>query len=186
MIKKVKDKVLLKNNIFRILGIFAIALFFVLVIPQKVYASGYGTTTDGFSYSTNGSHATITRYQWKGGPTDIIIPTTVSSDGNTYTVNEIGDEAFNCDIYSSNGNLINLTSIVIPNSVTIIGYNAFNNCSGLKKLTIPDSVTSIGIGAFYKCSSLIDFTIPKNLVSIEDGVFYECSGLNKRYNTKWC
>ena len=41
-----------------------------------------------------------------------------------------------------------LTSIVIPDSVTSIGWGAFHGCSNLTGITIPDSVTSIGSPAF--------------------------------------
>lgn len=41
----------------------------------------------------------------------------------------------------------NLTSVVIPNSVTSIGEYAFAS-SGLTSITIPNSVISIGSAAF--------------------------------------
>ena len=41
-----------------------------------------------------------------------------------------------------------ITDLVIPNSVTSIGYGAFYNCSGLTSVTIPNNVTSIGSKAF--------------------------------------
>ncbi len=44
-----------------------------------------------------------------------------------------------------------LTSLTIPNSVTSIGYNVFEDCSGLISVTIPSSVTSIGNEAFWGC-----------------------------------
>ncbi|MBP3688404.1 MAG: leucine-rich repeat protein, partial [Bacteroidaceae bacterium] len=40
-----------------------------------------------------------------------------------------------------------VTDLVIPNSVTKIGYCAFDGCSGLKSVTIPESVTNIDIYA---------------------------------------
>ena len=70
-----------------------------------------------------------------------------------------------------------LTSITIPDSVTSIGEESFLGCSSLTSITIPDSVTSIGKRAFYCCSSLTSITIPKRVTSIEWSVFSGCSSL---------
>lgn len=45
-------------------------------------------------------------------------------------------------------------SYTIPDSVTRIGYDAFENCIALTGVTIPESVTSIGNGAFRYCKAL--------------------------------
>ena len=64
------------------------------------------------------------------------------------------------DIYNISGNkhlLVNgveITELVVPDSVTSIGDYAFHSCSGLTSVTIPSSVTSIENYAFYGCSSL--------------------------------
>ncbi len=71
----------------------------------------------------------------------------------------------------------NLTSITIPNSVTIISNYAFYNCSSLTSITIPNSVTSIGHDAFSYCSSLTSITIPNSVTSIGYYAFYYCSRL---------
>ena len=55
-----------------------------------------------------------------------------------------------------NGKLV--TDLVIPDSVTSIGYEAFSGCTGLTSVTIPDSVTSIGKFAFYGCTGLTSIT----------------------------
>ena len=70
-----------------------------------------------------------------------------------------------------------ITDLVIPNSVTSIGYYAFSGCSGLTSITIPNSVTSIVSGAFYNCSSLTSVTIPNSVTSIGSSAFYNCTGL---------
>ena len=70
-----------------------------------------------------------------------------------------------------------LTSINIPNSVTSIGQYAFNDCDGFTSLTIPNSVTSIGQYAFNGCDGLTSLTIPNSVTSIGQYAFNNCSGL---------
>ncbi len=68
-------------------------------------------------------------------------------------------------------------SVTIPDSVTSIGYGAFDNCTGLTHVAIPASVTSIEKLAFYGCASLTSVTVPSSVTSIEEGTFGNCSGL---------
>ncbi len=84
----------------------------------------------------------------------VVIPSSVTNNGTTYSVTSIGYSAF----YSCSG----LTSITIPNSVTSIGKWAFQSCSSLTSVTIPNSVTSIGNMAFAYCSGLTSVTLPNN------------------------
>ena len=65
----------------------------------------------------------------------------------------------------------------IPNSVTSIGYSAFEDCSSLTSITIPDSVTEIGTYAFSDCSSLTSITMLDSVTSIGNGVFEDCTSL---------
>ena len=70
-----------------------------------------------------------------------------------------------------------LTSIIIPDSVTSIGSQAFYHCTELTSITIPDSVTSIGNYAFQDCSGLTSLTIGNGVSSLGHSTFYRCSGL---------
>ena len=71
-----------------------------------------------------------------------------------------------------------VTDLMIPNSVTSIGDNAFYGCSGLTSVTIPNSVTSIGYDAFYGCSGLASVTIPNSVTHIGDNAFSGCTSLS--------
>ena len=66
----------------------------------------------------------------------------------------------------------NLTSIIIPDSITSIGDFAFENCSGLTSITIPDSVTSIGDHAFYNCLTSITVSENNKYFSSLNGVLF--------------
>ncbi|MGM9552901.1 MAG: leucine-rich repeat protein, partial [Faecousia sp.] len=79
--------------------------------------------------------------------------------------------------YSAFEDCSSLTSVIIPNSVTSIGYSAFKDCSSLTSVTIPDSVTHIGSSVFSGCNSLTSVTIPESVTSINACLFRGCSGL---------
>ena len=74
-----------------------------------------------------------------------------------------------------NGKLV--TDLVIPDSVTSIGWYAFDGCKSLTNVTIPDSVTSIGNGTFEYCASLTNVTIPDSVTSIGASAFACCTSL---------
>ena len=98
--------------------------------------------------------------------TSVTIPNSVTSIGNfafedctglTSIVvaedNPTFDSRNNCNCIietSSNTLAVGCKNSVIPNSVTSIGYGAFDG-TGLTARTIPSSVTSIGESAFSRC-----------------------------------
>ena len=132
--------------------------------------SAIATKTDGlfFNYIPKGKVAELIQNpnKYKG---TVIIPSSVTHDGQEYTVTKIGDNAFS--------DCSSLTSVTIPSSVTTIGYSAFNDCSSLKSVTIPNNVSSIGERVFYGCRSLTTLTIPSNVTSIGSSAFSGCSSL---------
>ena len=71
-----------------------------------------------------------------------------------------------------------ITHVVIPDTVTSIGYSAFEYCSKLSSVVIGDSVTSIGNYAFYYCSNLGSVVIGDSVTSIGICAFASCSNLS--------
>jgi hypothetical protein len=83
--------------------------------------------------------------------------------------NEIPESAFDeCS---------NLTSIILPSTITAIGESAFNSCSGLKNMVIPKGVTAIQSSTFDYCTNLKSVSIPSSVTSIGEYAFEECSSL---------
>ncbi len=78
-----------------------------------------------------------------------------------------------------------LISITIPDCITHIGDNAFEDCKELKNVTIGNGLTSIGWDAFRNCSELISITIPDSVTSIESGAFEGCDNAFKEYNNAY-
>ena len=70
-----------------------------------------------------------------------------------------------------------ITSLVIPNSVTTIGDNAFMGCKSLTQAPLPNSLTAISNYMFCDCSELTSINIPETVTSIGMRAFYGCSGL---------
>ena len=70
-----------------------------------------------------------------------------------------------------------LTSVVIPNTVTRISWDAFSGCSGLKSIVIPNSVTEIESEAFRGCSGLTNIVIPESVKKIDLSAFAGCTGI---------
>ena len=96
---------------------------------------------------------------------NIVIPSTVTYEWNTYSVTRIGDGAFE----ECNG----VASVEIPNSITEIGEWAFDD-SGIESIMIPGSVKVIGVGAFQDCESLVSMTIGNGVTDIKEEAICFC------------
>ena len=117
-------------------------------------------------YFLEGNKAEVARCMDQNVSGEVVLPSSVSNDGNTYEVTSIGPCAFYC--------CFTLSSVVIPNSVIIIGQDAFCGCSLLSSVVIPNSVTNIEDGAFHRCYSLTPVVIPNSTTIIGEYAFSEC------------
>lgn len=80
---------------------------------------------------------------------DIVISTTVTHKGRTYTVTGLGAYAFGSGSEGSPA----VTSITIPEGITTIDAYALRGMSGISELTIPSTVTDIPAFALTRISA---------------------------------
>ena len=103
---------------------------------------------------------------------DLVIDASVTSIGYQSPTGDVYDGLSACD---------QLTSIVIPEGVTMIGDYAFSGCYSLREISLPSSLISIGGQAFEWCTSITDITIPDGVEIIRWLAFKHCTSLEKVY-----
>ena len=74
-------------------------------------------------------------------------------------------------------NASSMEKVVIPSTVTDIGWSAFYGCTSLKGVSLPDGLTKIDNYAFDRCKSFTDVRVPKSVTSIGEYAFENCTSL---------
>ena len=69
-----------------------------------------------------------------------------------------------------------LTSVVLPSSVTALGRSAFEACVALSSINL-DGVTLIEADCFVACSALTNITLSNNITLIGNSAFEVCTNL---------
>ncbi len=127
----------------------------ILACMVAIHASAYDFMDNGIYYTVNGTNASVANngsFNTYSG--DVVIPATVTHNGNTYNVTSIGFQSF----YNCTG----LTSVSIPEGVNYIMGQAFYNCSSLTSITLPSTLFTIYTKAFAGCTGLTTVTCLKS------------------------
>ena len=134
--------------------------------PQEVWVT-YPCFRD---YYANGDHITTYYYGFDKPAGDMVIPATITHNDTVYTVTRIDFSAF----YECS----EITSVVLPNTLTFIGQRSFLSCHGITgEIVIPDSVTIIGTNAFFYCNNITSVVFGNNLSEIRSYSFAQCYSL---------
>lgn len=161
----------MKSNSQKFIIIAIGLLLLALSFPNKAYAasSSFKITDDGLlKYTVVDKKAIILGPAVEGEISgDIVIPNKI--DG--YPVTKIAAFSF----YFCN----ELSSVKLPETITIIDTFAFRNCSKLTKINLPKSLKTIGEAAFGGCVNLKKITLPNSLINIERGAFLNCTSLTQ-------
>ena len=76
--------------------------------------------------------------------------------------------------------------LVIPNGVSEIDGDKFEECESIARVTIPSSVVSIQRNAFRGCKGINSITIPASVEYIEGGAFSDCTSLETVIFNGYC
>lgn len=72
-----------------------------------------------------------------------------------------------------------LKQVVLPDSITHLGFSVFSNCRALTSAVLPSRLTQIADGTFRGCESLTDIRLPSGITSIGKIAFNNCSSLEE-------
>lgn len=139
------------ERLFRIVLKGLIALIFLFTLSPVAKAQ--------LLYTTNNGAITITGYSGPRGA--VVIPSAI----NGYPVTTIAPWAFWVYLGDST-----LTSVTIPDSVTVIGNDAFIGCGALTNVILGNNLKIIQEGAF-KDTALASVMIPRSVTDIAESVF---------------
>jgi hypothetical protein len=114
-------------------------LLLYALLSFSVLLPVFGQNAEDFQYTVEAGNITITAYA--GTVSAVVIPEEI----NGLPVAVIGKEGFS---------KTEIVSLVIPESVKIIGDAAFYDCKKLASVTLPGGLTDIGYRAFEDCASL--------------------------------
>lgn len=143
---------------------FTLLSLYVFLFCSRTYA--YDCEVDGIYY--NRISATEAEVTYKAYNKDnncyindyignIIVPETITYNGKTLIVRAIGKYAFHyCE---------NLTSIVLPNSITIIDDFAFAGCHNLSSITLSSNLVSLGEQSLFGVA-IDSITFPEGFTTI--------------------
>ena len=131
-------------------------------------ATAIGSRTDLTSITVTSGMLNST--DWTAIKKNILALTTLDLEGAAMETDE-------ANLVYSNGTIVPLKEVKLPQGITILGVQAFHGCRSLTTVTLPEGLTSIGVNAFYNCSDLTTVTLPEGLTSIGQSAFRSCSAL---------
>lgn len=138
------------------LSVLGIILFFAIPMTAPTNDTPWFTVEQGVLYFNESLYT---------GNNELVVPETVQ--GQTVTSLSLG--CFK--------NCTGLTTVILPDTIEIIGESAFQGCTSLRGIFIPEGVTYLGAGAFHGCSALEAITVPSSVTFIGGRCFENCEKL---------
>ena len=115
-------------------------------------------------------------YDYTADPAPWMAYESASSSGFHIQNVSIDDGVTSVGNYAFDG-LTGVKNIALGNTISRIGIAAFRGC-GIYTLSLPDSLTRIRANAFENCDSLFSVFIPASVTDIQGGAFADCNVLS--------
>ena len=112
----------------------------------------------------DGSYCVMT---YEGDEAEVRIPETAGENGRITVLND--------DLFKGHEEI---TSVIIPETVTDIGEFTFHGCKNLKHLQLPAGLQTLW-GCTFTNSGLEEITLPDGVVSIPSYCFMDCTNLRR-------
>ena len=163
------------NKLIPVISLLAVLMATAIFISQSDDSEATadpstGTQIGDLYYTFSGTNATVVGYSSSINWTTFnTIPDTVTYNSTTYTVTNIGFQAF----YQCTS--LNLTSL--PSGLTNVGTYAFTDCTSLDLTSLPSGLITIEGGAFSGCTNLALTSLPSGVTSIGNFAFSGCTNL---------
>lgn len=174
---------------YRLLSILLALTLVLSLLPGDVWAADSERNISGVLYAKEGNNWTVKGYEGDNISGELVIVGKIDNEA----VTKIAAKAFA---------RTSIESVIIPNTVTEIGVEAFSGCTsleeasiseniskiedsafsftGLKGIVIPGNVSTIGEDAFAGCEKLETVVIRQEVgasIEIKDNAFMKCSNL---------
>ncbi len=127
-------------------------------------------TKDDLVYTLNNDEQTCTIHKLTKTYPSLVIPDEIEGHKVTVLENKESEAIFDDD---------SVVTVVIPDSVKIIGKHCFNECRSVKTFLIGQNVEILDVGSFSYCEGITDIIIPKSVKIISDYAFRNCSKLER-------
>lgn len=77
-------------------------------------------------------------------------------------------------VFKGNTDIITFPEFAYFTGITKTPYYGFQSCSNITSIVIPNSVSVIDTGTFHKCTNLRDITIPSSVKKVGGNAFQNC------------
>ena len=146
---------------FKLLS-FVLSLIMAVSCFSSFGIPAFADTEGGFIYRVEGTEAVLTGIE-------------NSLSGNIVVPEKLGGY----DVVMVDGAFkfkTNITSVTLPDTVTVITNESFSNCS-LRHITFSNNLSRIGQEAFFACAYLQEAVLPNSLMQLGQYAFSGCAAL---------